>query len=87
MGKRGSYTIKFKKAAAEFGKQTSVSESSRKFEVDRKRVREWISQLDNGKFYDVPVTTMRLSGAAGRCKTNTSTWTYLNGFRTGGRVE
>ena len=49
---RASYTMKFKINAVKYAKETNVSEASRKFEVDRKRIREWVSHFDAGKLQE-----------------------------------
>ena len=44
--------MKFKINAVKYAKETNVSEASRKFEVDRKRIREWVSHFDVGKLQE-----------------------------------
>ena len=50
--KRASYTMKFKINAMLYAKETNISEASRMSEVDRKRIREWVSQFDAGKLQE-----------------------------------
>ena len=61
-GKRASYSMKFKINAAKYAKETNVSEASRNFEVDRKRIREWVSHFDAGKLQEQATSSKRLSG-------------------------
>ena len=41
-----SYIMSFKQTVAKFAKDNSVNSASMKFEVDRKRIREWINNLE-----------------------------------------
>ena len=50
--KRASYTMNFKINAVKYAKETNVFETSRKFEVDRKQIREWVSHFDAGKLQE-----------------------------------
>lgn len=50
--KRASYTMKFKINAMKYAKETNISEARRMFEVDRKRIREWVSHFDAGKLQE-----------------------------------
>jgi len=43
---RASYTIDFKIKAIEFAAINNISLASRRFKVDRKRIREWTTQAD-----------------------------------------
>ena len=36
-----SYSLGFKLAVVKYAKETSIAAASRKFDVDRKRIREW----------------------------------------------
>ena len=45
-----------------YAKETNVSEASRKFEVDRKRIREWFSHFNAGKLQEHATSSKRLSG-------------------------
>ena len=40
-----SYTMSFKQAVAKFDKENSINSASMKFKADRKRIREWINNL------------------------------------------
>ncbi len=42
--KHKSYDIKFKTRAVKTAKQSTISAASRDFNVDRKRIREWLNQ-------------------------------------------
>jgi transposase-like protein len=44
-----SYTIKFKLEAIGFAQKHSIKSAARKFNVDRKRIREWITNKDRFK--------------------------------------
>lgn len=61
-GKRSSYTVKFKISAVKYAKEKNISEASRKFEVDRKRIREWVSFYDAGKLQVQAPSRKHLSG-------------------------
>ena len=39
-----SYSLKFKLEVVEAAKKTSIGAASRKFSIDRKRIREWLKQ-------------------------------------------
>ena len=67
-GRRSSYTVKFKISAAKYAKENNISEASRKFEVDRKRIREWVSFYDSGKLQDQAPSSKRLSGGGRRLR-------------------
>ena len=41
-----SYTMSFKQTVAKFAKENSINSASVKFKVDRKRIREWINNLE-----------------------------------------
>ena len=47
--KRRSFSMVFKADAAKYAKENSINAAALKFKVDRKRVREWISQIDRIK--------------------------------------
>ena len=66
--RHSSYTMKFKISAAKYAKETTISEASRKFEVDRKRIREWIVHFDAGKLQERSQSSKRLSGAGRRLR-------------------
>ena len=42
--KRKSYDVKFKLKAVEVARKKTISAAAREFKVDRKRIREWMSQ-------------------------------------------
>ena len=65
MGKterHASYTAKFKISVAKFAKENNITKASEKFDVDRKRVRTWVAELDSGKLTKLPPATRRASG-------------------------
>ena len=41
-----SYTMSFKQTVAKFAKENSINSVSMKFKVDRKRIKEWINNLE-----------------------------------------
>ena len=41
-----AYTMSFKQTAVKFARENSINSAALKFNVDRKRVREWISNID-----------------------------------------
>ena len=55
-----SYTISFKQTVAKFAKQDSINSTSMKFRVDRKRIKEWINNLE--KISTKKSTRKRLDG-------------------------
>ena len=44
--KNKSYTMSFKQQVAKYTKEDSINSASIKYKVDRKRVREWLGNLD-----------------------------------------
>ena len=55
-----SYTMSFKQTVAKFAKENSINSASMKFKVDRKRIREWINNLE--KISTKKSTRKRLDG-------------------------
>ena len=47
MGKKGSYTIKFKREVILKADSTNISSSSRQYAVDRKNIRRWMQDREN----------------------------------------
>ena len=41
-----SYTMSFEQTVTKFAKENSISSASMKFKVDRKRIRQWINNLE-----------------------------------------
>lgn len=55
-----SYTMSFKQTVAKFAKDNSINSASLKFKVDRKRIREWMKNID--KISTKKSTRKRLDG-------------------------
>ena len=68
MGRYSSYTVKFKICAAKYAKENTILESSRKIEVDRKNISEWVQQNDAGQFRDCAQSAKRLRGGGRKVK-------------------
>lgn len=68
MGKHESYTVKFKINVAKYAKEHTISETSRTFNIDRKRIREWKKQFEAGQFNESLMTVKRLPGAGRKVK-------------------
>ena len=49
-------------SAVKYAKEKNILEASRKFEVDRKRIQEWVSLYDAAKLQDQAPSSKRLSG-------------------------
>ena len=60
--------VKFKICVAKYAKENTISESSRKFEVDRKLIREWVQQYDAGQFRNCAPSAKRLRGGGRKAK-------------------
>lgn len=55
-----SYTMSFKQTVAKFAKENSINSASMNFKVDRKRIREWMNNLE--KISTKKSTQKRLDG-------------------------
>ena len=66
--KHASYTAKFKIQVATFAKENNISKTSQKFDIDRKKVRTWVRELDSGKLTDLPPSTKRKPGGGRKVK-------------------
>ena len=55
-----SYTVPFRQTVAKFAKENSINSDSMKFKVDRKRIGEWINNLE--KISTKKSTKKRLDG-------------------------
>ena len=59
--KRNSYTMEFKKKVLKFAQENSIRKAAAKFNIDRKRIREW--NLNKDKIVVTKPKRQRLDGA------------------------
>jgi hypothetical protein len=62
------YTIKEKRAVAVYALQFSIHKAAKVHSIDRKRVREWVTQLQTGVYDNVSLSSARISGGGRHVK-------------------